>query len=194
MAEAFRAPNDACRVVLLLTLEAFGNVFFKRIVKYMEGQEEAPRNLQYFARHHLEVEEDHEILEENMEKLISDIAMSDEDRANAIALVERCHNAFHIMFDGICAVIATRKVNVPKPVSKPVSESVPEPEPKVPTWYGGLKIPRPDDMPEPVPEETAESGARQSGICPRNDEGETGETSGTNGETSEDGAEKLQAK
>src|SRR5688572_9302981 len=65
MAEVFRATDDRVRVILLLTLESAGHVFFGRVTDFVErcGRGSAMR---YFGPAHLEIERGHEVFERDM--------------------------------------------------------------------------------------------------------------------------------
>jgi hypothetical protein len=57
-AELFRVEGDRLRLVLLLTLESTGHVFFRNMVSFVE-RSRCKTPLRYFSRSHLAVEEAH---------------------------------------------------------------------------------------------------------------------------------------
>lgn len=67
MSDVLRATDDRSRLAVLLSLEAAGAEFFGRVISYLErlGRSE---NLQYFARPHQHVEENHSVFEENEQR------------------------------------------------------------------------------------------------------------------------------
>ena len=65
VSEVFHATDDGVRIVLLLTLESAGHIFFERIAAYLERNGH-PAGLQYFSSKHLDVERNHQLLEEEM--------------------------------------------------------------------------------------------------------------------------------
>jgi len=104
MAEVFQARGDAERIVLLLALESAGHIFFEGIASYFERMG-VQRSLQYFARHHIEVEKSHEVFEQQMNAYLETLELSEEERASARALVDRVYRAFIAMFDNFKGII-----------------------------------------------------------------------------------------
>ena len=102
MAEVYRASDDRVRLVLLMTLESAGHIFFERTAKVVDrvGQSDA---LKYFSFSHLEVEKNHEVFEKEMAKKIDSIYLAPELREEAEALVDRCYEAFASMFEALAA-------------------------------------------------------------------------------------------
>jgi hypothetical protein len=128
VAESFRV-DDALRVVLLLTLESAGHVFFGRVAAAVDhlglGGE-----LKYFSSHHLDVEQEHQVFDRGLE-------VAPDREAEAIAMVDRCYAAFTSMLDGLMprvaagpahGVVAMRRRSVPVPTSAAVriSGAVPD--------------------------------------------------------------------
>jgi len=99
MSEVFRASDDFVRIALLLTLESAGHMSFERMAKYVD-QHEPNTKLRYFSRSHLEVEKAHELYEDEMMKVL-DRELSAPVRAEAIAMVDRCYDAFTLLFSGL---------------------------------------------------------------------------------------------
>ncbi len=102
MAEVFRASDDRLRLVLLMTLESAGHVFFERVAKVVDsaGQTSA---LKYFSFSHLEVEKNHEVFERQIAAKIDAMVLEPELRRQAEALVDRCYAAFRGMFESFVA-------------------------------------------------------------------------------------------
>jgi hypothetical protein len=101
-AEVVRADNDILRVVLLLALEGGGHVLFGGVTKVLHEAGHSAR-LRYFARSHLEVEVGHDLFDEQVQKRVRELSISDEIRAEGIALVDRVFGAFTILADGLVA-------------------------------------------------------------------------------------------
>jgi hypothetical protein len=100
MAEVYRASDDRLRLVLLMTLESAGHIFFERSAKVVErvGKSDA---LKYFSFSHLEVEKNHEVFEKEMARKIDAIYLAPELREQAEAMVDRCYAAFDSMFEAL---------------------------------------------------------------------------------------------
>ena len=104
MAEVFRATNDHVRIALLLTLESAGHVFFERVAEYVHATGMTDQ-LRYFSHHHLEVEKDHAMFEGET-KAVLESELPADVRAEALAMVDRCYQAFTQLFDGLEARLA----------------------------------------------------------------------------------------
>jgi hypothetical protein len=104
LSEVFRAPTDVCRIVLLLTVESSGSVFFQRIARFMEARTNLT-TLQYFSRSHLEVEAAHQMWENRIQTEIFGREVAAVERQAALDVVSRAYDAFEAMFDGIVARI-----------------------------------------------------------------------------------------
>jgi hypothetical protein len=102
MSEVYRATDDRLRLVLVNTLESAGHVFFGRVAAAVEkaGWTKA---LKYFSFSHLEVEKNHQVFEEQIQRTVSAIRLEPKVRTEAKQLVDRCYKAFGSMFDAICA-------------------------------------------------------------------------------------------
>jgi hypothetical protein len=98
LAESYRAQEDIERIVLLMTYESTGQVFFPAIVEYFKrsGIESA---LKYFAQTHLDVEKNHEIVEQQMQDTLNAIDLPELTRERCIRAVDRCYDAFLRLFD-----------------------------------------------------------------------------------------------
>lgn len=112
VAEVFKAQDDEERIVLLLTLESAGHVFFERIVDFFEAHD-VRRSLKYFSRHHLDAEKSHEMFERQLEALLAAVVLSGEMRERCLALLDRCYAAFQVIFDELEETIVEAKAGLP---------------------------------------------------------------------------------
>jgi hypothetical protein len=106
MSEVFRAQDDRVRVVMLMTLESAGHVFFDRTARLVDRAGMSQR-LQYFSFSHLEVEKRHQVFEDELNRRIAAIELPRAVRDEALAVVDRCYEAFHGMFDSLLATVET---------------------------------------------------------------------------------------
>jgi len=104
MSEVFRASDDRVRVALLHTLESAGHVFFERVADYVHAVGMTDQ-LRYFSHHHLEVEKEHSLFEEDA-AAAHELHLPPEVLAEALAMVDRCYQAFTQLFDGLEARLA----------------------------------------------------------------------------------------
>jgi hypothetical protein len=100
VSEVFRAQDDRLRVVLIMTLESAGHIFFERVADHVSTLDAAA--LKYFSHSHLEVERNHEVFEREMAAKIAAMEFPPKLRRQAIDLVDRCYLAFGSMFDAFC--------------------------------------------------------------------------------------------
>lgn len=100
VSEVYQAQDEILNIVLLLTLESSGHVFFEKVVKQVKQTGE-DKNLQYFSSSHLEVEMAHALFEEEMEKKLFAREVPVNLRRDALKMVDRCYDAFNKMFDGL---------------------------------------------------------------------------------------------
>lgn len=100
--EVYLAPNDPCRITLLLAIESAGHVFFEAVASHVE-RTRAPTEpaLKYFSRFHIEVEKKHALFEQKSDAYLSSLALPAAVREQATAMVDRCYRAFFAMFDDI---------------------------------------------------------------------------------------------
>jgi hypothetical protein len=120
IAEVFRASHDIERIVLLLTLESAGHVFFERVAAYVD-RVDPNTTLRYFSRWHLDVEKDHELFEAEVGNLL-DVELDPQLTANSIQLIDRCYEAFTNLFNGLEARLERRaggvsSIAAPPPLS-----------------------------------------------------------------------------
>jgi hypothetical protein len=118
MSEVFRAHDDYLRIVLLLTLESAGHVFFERMAKYV-ALHDAGHALRYFSESHLTVEKQHSLFEADLMKpLERELPLS--LRTEAFATIDRCYTAFNLLFSGLESRLVRRangNFSVPAPGS-----------------------------------------------------------------------------
>lgn len=100
IAEIYKLDDEMLHVVLLLTLESSGHVFFEKVVKQVKKTGE-DKNLKYFSSSHLEVEMAHALFEEEMERKVFERPLSITSRREALKMIDRCYDAFGKMFDGL---------------------------------------------------------------------------------------------
>ncbi len=112
LAEVYKADDENLNIVLLLTIESSGHVFFDKVVDQVKKTGE-DKNLKYFSSSHLEVELAHALYEDAMEKTLFSIELSVEVRREAVQLIDRCYEAFSKLFDGLI-IACTRRVELAK--------------------------------------------------------------------------------
>lgn len=100
MSEIYSLKEEILNVVLLLTLESSGHVFFQKVVEQVKKTGE-DKNLKYFSSSHLEVEMAHALFEEEMERQVFERKLSIPSRRTALKMIDRCYDAFSKMFDGL---------------------------------------------------------------------------------------------
>lgn len=110
ISESFGSPTDAARITFLLTLESTGQVFFPHVVEYFRRAGVEPA-LKYFAQTHLDVERDHELVDERMLQELSRIDLSAETTLQCLATVDRCYAAFEKLFGSFADTIRTADPN-----------------------------------------------------------------------------------
>lgn len=114
VAEALHLEHDGSRIALLLAVEASGHVFFERVGRYLERVGLADR-FKYFSRWHLQVEQAHDIFDDQTGKELEAIVLSGPARAEAERAVERGFAAFEAIFDALHAQ-ARAALAAPRPV------------------------------------------------------------------------------
>lgn len=110
VAEVFRAHDDYERIVLLQTLESAGHVFFERVADYVD-RVDPNTTLRYFSRWHLAVEKDHELFEKELEKQL-DVQLDPKVQSAALAMIDRCYDAFGNLFTGLEARLVRRAAGI----------------------------------------------------------------------------------
>lgn len=84
LAALYGAPDDYARLVVALVLEATGGVYFSRVYQFVAklGLDDG---LQFFSRGHWEVEQSHELFEDEAQRRLQSIVLTERDRALALA-------------------------------------------------------------------------------------------------------------
>jgi hypothetical protein len=123
IAEVFRATDDYERIVLLLTLESAGHVFFERVAEYVD-RVDPNTTLRYFSRWHLDVEKDHELFEAELATLL-DVELDPQVTARAIAMIDRCYEAFSNLFTGLEARLVRRAGGMSSIAAPPLPTTTP---------------------------------------------------------------------
>ncbi|MBI2786362.1 MAG: hypothetical protein HYX60_08700 [Legionella longbeachae] len=112
LAEIYKADDQILNIVLLLTIESSGHVFFEKVAKQVKNTGE-DKNLKYFSTSHLEVEMAHALFEEEMERSLFSRKVAINTRREALKMVDRCYDAFNKMFDGLI-IACNRKLELAK--------------------------------------------------------------------------------
>ncbi|MDZ8227463.1 hypothetical protein [Nostoc sp. ChiVER01] len=99
ISEVFRASSDVERVALIMSLESTGHIFFQYTASLVK-QVGYSNKLKYFSIHHLDVEKNHELFEQEMQKFLNSIHLSEDEEEKICGIVNRVYQAFTIMFDG----------------------------------------------------------------------------------------------
>lgn len=107
LSEIYKADEEILNIIMLLTLESSGHVFFDKVVQQVAKTGE-DKNLQYFSSSHLDVEMAHALFEEEMERKLFERKLSVATRRKALLMVENCYNAFSKMFDGLLVACQKR--------------------------------------------------------------------------------------
>ncbi len=127
MSEIFKLEDESLNVVLLLTIESTGHVFFKNVVKQVKKTGE-DKNLKYFSSSHLEVELAHSLFEEEMERKLFERKLPISQRRQAIKMIDRCYDAFNQMLDGL-VIACNKRVNIKEGIQYACSPVIPSKQP-----------------------------------------------------------------
>lgn len=106
ISEVYRPVDDRLRIVLVLTMEATSHVFFGR-TSILVSAKGCGQRLRYFSDFHVQVEQQHEVFEEEMERRLRSMELPEELRTQAFALVDRAYAAFDLMLQGLRTEINT---------------------------------------------------------------------------------------
>ena len=98
ISEVLTLSKDHLRIILILVLESTGHIFFEKISNFakLKGYDE---HLKYFSSYHLEVELNHAVFEDELEKKLFSVELSLPDRSEAIELIARVYDGFNAIFD-----------------------------------------------------------------------------------------------
>jgi len=102
VSEALTLSMDYLRVILILILESTGHVFFENMAKFVQSKG-YDSHLKYFSSFHLEVEHNHAIFEEILNKELFCKELSPEEYSQAIALIDRVYQGFNKLFSHLDA-------------------------------------------------------------------------------------------
>lgn len=106
MSEVFRATSDYERIVLILTLESSGHIFFESVADFVEKNNFTHR-FKYFSNHHLGVEKNHELFEKNIQSYLNTVQLNHDEERKIFKIVDRMYEAFGLMFDGLAIALST---------------------------------------------------------------------------------------
>ncbi|BCL34433.1 hypothetical protein [Nostoc sp. MS1] len=104
MSEVFRANYDYERIMIILTLESAGHVFFEYIANFVE-KHNYHHELKYFSNHHLGVEKNHELFEEEIQACLNNFQLNYEELNKLFNMIDRMFQAFELMFDGLAIAL-----------------------------------------------------------------------------------------
>ena len=65
--------------------------------------------LKYFSIHHLDVEKNHELFEQEMQNFLNSIHLSEDEEKRICKMVDRVYQAFTIMFDGFKVLLGKQR-------------------------------------------------------------------------------------
>ncbi|AVH67123.1 MULTISPECIES: hypothetical protein [unclassified Nostoc] len=110
MSEVFRTTSDYERIILILTLESAGHIFFECIADFLEKNNWKP-NLKYFSKYHLSAEKNHDIFENEIQLYLNTIQLNYQQEIHLFKMIDRIYEAFSLMFNGLSiALSSSRKV------------------------------------------------------------------------------------
>lgn len=98
--EVYSIQDELLRIVFLLGLESTGHVFFEHISTFIE-ENKMTSKLKYFSKFHLDVEKNHNLFDEDLEREIDNIVLNLEQRLAAINLIDKIYEHFSKIFDSI---------------------------------------------------------------------------------------------
>lgn len=110
MSEVFRTTCDYERIILILTLESAGHIFFECTADFLE-KNNWKLNFKYFSKFHLSAEKNHDIFEEEIQLYLNTIQLNYQQKIHIFNMIDRIYEAFSLMFDGLSiALSSSRKV------------------------------------------------------------------------------------
>jgi hypothetical protein len=119
ISEVYRPVDDRLRIVLVLTMEATSHIFFGR-TSILVSTKGCGQRLRYFSDFHVQVEQQHEVFEEEMERRLRSMELPEELCLQAFALVDRAYAAFDLMLQGL-------RTEISSPVEPLLPARLPEP-------------------------------------------------------------------
>ena len=108
VSEVLSARDDRARVAVLLSLDAIGGLFFGLVVSRLE-QLGLDEGLQYFARSHQEVEENHEVFEADAHLKLMNIELPEEHVEDVLGAVRRTFAALCALADELDLQMSARR-------------------------------------------------------------------------------------
>lgn len=109
LSEVF-TPSDPQKVALILVLESTGHIFFENVAQFVKNNGYSSK-LKYFSHTHLEVEKNHAVFEEALNRHLFSIDLSSQERESVLAMVNRVYDGFHSMFDNLLISYENNRVN-----------------------------------------------------------------------------------
>ncbi len=109
MSEVFRTTYDYERIIMILTLESAGHVFFECVADLVEKNNWNP-SLKYFSKYHLDVEKSHDIYEKKIQLYLNNIQLNHQQENNLLNMIDRMYKAFSIMFDGLSVALSSSRI------------------------------------------------------------------------------------
>lgn len=92
ISEIFQASDDRVRLAIPLALEAMGHPFFSRVHQFFK-RSKFRGQLKYFSKEHFQLEQSHEMFEDEMDVQLRSIELPDHIRAEALGVVARTFDA-----------------------------------------------------------------------------------------------------
>ncbi|MBH8561449.1 hypothetical protein I8748_04520 [Nostoc sp. CENA67] len=105
MSEVFRATYDYERIIIILTLESAGHVFFESVANFVD-KHNYNHKFKYFSNHHLGIEKKHELFEDKIQLYLNNIQLNHEEMNNISNMIDRMYKAFELMFDGLAIAMS----------------------------------------------------------------------------------------
>lgn len=93
ISHAYQLDDEIQRIILLLSLEASGHIFFEKAAQHVSKMG-YQGHLKYFDQSHLEVEHAHELFEDEMEKQLFQKTLDQHQRNQAYQLIDQCFQCF----------------------------------------------------------------------------------------------------
>jgi hypothetical protein len=106
MSMVLHAPDDYCRLTLLLSLEETAHEFFERVSKYAK-RAGVTTTLRFFGGEHLIAEESHEVFEEDAQKLLKEMVIPVAAREAVKGTVEHTFHAMTRLADDLVSAMMT---------------------------------------------------------------------------------------
>ncbi|BAT53711.1 unknown protein [Nostoc sp. NIES-3756] len=105
MSEVFQANYDYERIIIILTLESAGHIFFENVTNFVE-KHNYHHELKYFSNHHLGLEKSHELFEEEIQAYLNNFQLNYEESNKLLNMIDRIFKAFELMFNGLAIALS----------------------------------------------------------------------------------------